>query len=235
MKRKYLVWSIERSGHHAIMNWICKQAKSAMLVNDVIPDKLGIERGAVEYKDGVPSTQHTVIPKDCLNPDTEITLFSFADNYVHKIDELEKAGFDKNIIIVRDPYNLFASRMKAMFCNVEYTTKHGRHVIPIDAYKQHIKECKSAHNIDINYNEWFSSKVYRKELADRLSIEFTDDGLNDVLTGMAYGCASSFDSNTFANNGQGMKVLERYKKVDTSKLIDDELKTIANDIFKMRV
>ena len=61
--------------------------------------------------------------------------------------------------------------------------------------------------IKINFNQWFSSSQYRKLLADRLRLDFTDRGLEAVR----HSSWSSFDGSKFDGKAQEMQVLQRWK------------------------
>jgi hypothetical protein len=78
--------------------------------------------------------------------------------------------------------------------------------------------------IVFNFDEWFSSEDYRKKLSDQLGLEYSDEGVNNVIRTVG----SSFDGMRLAKEAQKMKVLDRweYFKDDNdylSKLKNDEL------------
>jgi len=75
---------------------------------------------------------------------------------------------------------------------------------------QHLKNNK----VCVNYNQWFSDANYRKQLADKLNLDFTDSGFNDVSV---FGGGSSFEKRKFHGKAENMDVLNRWQQfVDDS-------------------
>ena len=60
----------------------------------------------------------------------------------------------------------------------------------------------------INFNAWFVSQDYRKNLSKSLGLKFNDKGLNIVPE---TGEGSSFDHRKFDGKAQKMKILDRWK------------------------
>ena len=84
----------------------------------------------------------------------------------------------------------------------------------------------------IKFDDWFSSKEYRKKICDDLGLQFTDNGLNKVMN---FGSGSSFDRQAFDEKAQSMKVLERWKQYhDQNELwsyIDEETCLLNEKLF----
>ena len=62
--------------------------------------------------------------------------------------------------------------------------------------------------IDISYNEWFSSIEYRKLICQKLDLNFSDKGKEDVST---FGNGSSFDFTSKNGDASSMDVLSRWE------------------------
>ncbi|MGM3151143.1 hypothetical protein, partial [Escherichia coli] len=79
--------------------------------------------------------------------------------------------------------------------------------------------------ITVNYNKWFYSEAYRRELSRPFG-PFTDKGLNFIPN---HGGGSSFDGHYYQGIAQDMMVLDRYKTLMADKefqenvLIDEDL------------
>ena len=80
----------------------------------------------------------------------------------------------------------------------------------------------------VNYNSWFASEQYRKELLYEITPEwkFTDDGINDVFD---YGYGSTFDMRNFDGKGHEMKVLDRWEHLIG---LDDVKQSFVNIVRK---
>jgi len=115
-----------------------------------------------------------------------------------------------DVLIVRDPFNFFASRLKAGAVLTGIDNVDDVKNLWKDYAKEYLGETNflSHNKIIINFNQWFSSSQYRKLLADRLRLDFTDRGLEAVR----HSSWSSFDGSKFDGKAQEMPVLQRWKK-----------------------
>jgi len=244
------VIGLQRSGNHPIINWIGSQypKKKVYLLNNIEP-----------YKNPFKSLHRTIIfhnlhlnkknelkkpsKKDCL-------IYSYEDIPLEQISStLSEKNHDKwlgksskryDVLILRDPFNLFASRLQRELDNVgnkiNISTDKG---FLIELWKQYAKEYLGLTNylknkkIIINYNRWFLDKNYRKHIANALDIPFTDKGFNEVLE---VGNGSSFDGLKYHLKTHKMNVLKRWKKFHNNKKYkslfkDLELIKLSNKIF----
>jgi hypothetical protein len=84
-----------------------------------------------------------------------------------------------SICLLRDPFNLFASRIKNFgIKNIEKA---------VGLWKDYAKEFAGEtkylkHKVNINYNKWVTDKKYRKAIAGKLKFRFSDKGLNKVAS-----------------------------------------------------
>lgn len=239
----YLVFAPGRSGHHAIVNWICYQFPG------VIERKgnyfSGWENGkAEEY-----GKKDYDIFKNEGNLNAE--LYSFENFRPKDFVQYDFENFDQfkgknivKIIMVRDPYNWLASTYKIKGVNKwakdyitsQWTDMMGRKKESLlDIYKQLLREYIGTTNyfgnkIHINYNKWFESIVYRKFIADKIGLVFTDRGVNTMSK---HAGGSSFDKRR--KKPQKMNVLLRYKDYISDKyylsMLDDEMDNISESVF----
>lgn len=189
------VFGMMRSGHHAIINWIYQQIESAVFKNNIFHPK---------YKE-YDFWQKGESPTHCIYNIEDLNI----GNYEKR---LKRFGFGSSggtitILVVRDFYNLFASRLKyshlKRYSPIGWASREA-----INMWKSHANHNK---NIIINFNYWFSDINYRKKIADKLDIDFTDAGVNDVKN---FGLGSSFDQLNYDGKANQMKILERYKEFD---------------------
>jgi len=126
---------------------------------------------------------------------------------------------------------------------VEYG-EHGRH--PLRKFRQKVRRLwkqyarealdLTAHlgprKLVVRYNDWFQSEAYRKDLAERLGLEFSDAGLEDVTK---FGFGSSFDRQAFHGRAQQMDVMARWRKYENEasyrSLFDEEMCDLSRKLF----
>lgn len=147
-------------------------------------------------------------------------IWGFEETYTNLLPYKKIEG--TRVVVIRDPYNLWASRYKAYksFSQEEYSM-----------YIEHI----NSSFYTINYNNWFTSIDYRKQISLILGLEFSDKNLNMITN-----VGSSFSGRDYDGKAQEMKVLERYKLVIKEKEYlmffeeHPELEKIALDVFDMK-
>lgn len=248
------VVGMSRSGNHSIINWIIRQLEGRFLFLNCAEPKTNPFISARPLAQD--ETYRTNIPGFNLDSEKkgtftkkEYLIHSYEDCFLGMLNKTFEEQHDTlvgpskhrfDILIVRDPFNLFASRMKSGLFNRE--KKSGsKPVTPLTAlriWKQHAREFlgETKHlrqnRIIINYNQWVFDYDYRKKIATALGIPFTDSGIQEVSS-----CAggSSFDGLQYANSADHMKVLERWKHYqhdeEYKRIFDEELISLSERIF----
>jgi len=141
------------------------------------------------------------------------------------------------ILILRDPYNLFASRLiynqqdqAPMNVNREAVERWRAYARAFVHFEKHPQE----NILLINYNRWFTDEGYRRGIADRLGYVYSDKSLERVSS---FGGGSSFSGLSMNGSGRQLKVLERWKKFQNDPqfkvLFDEETMRLAEEIFQM--
>ena len=195
------IWSLKRSGSHGLVKWLFPHFEDYEFLNNMSA-KRPIN----------PARQETVYrPKDALMVSFEdADLCNLIDH--NKVDQIIKRGdiegrFERliNIVLIRDPFNLIASRMKGGWDTEEATAKAVR------LWKIHARECLGDTNFLQNklvvlFHDWFSDIEYRKSMSKEIGFPFTDDGKSTLGH-----WGSSFDGKAYRNNANEMKVLERWR------------------------
>lgn len=236
-KSFYRISGMRRSGNHAIINWIIKQRPGATCFNN--------NMGPFH------PPEDTIIKKIIVKGLSKFNLFvSLEDKWTKdafKAYDPEKFGEAKlkfNLLILRDPYNMLASRWvwKDEFGSLFRENLEHRKMI-IEMWKDHARiflnwqkneeEVDGERNIPVNYNRWFTDKDYREKLAQRLDLKFTDAGKEDISI---YGHGSSFSKQKFDQQASKLKVLERWmglvNDLEYRALFQDsELRDLASSIF----
>lgn len=111
------------------------------------------------------------------------------------------------MLILRDPFNLFASRWRSIHPEIGDAAA-------LRMWKQHARAALNPRKglqhdpVVVLYNNWFLDSDYRRQLADRLALPFSDAGLQRVSH---CGGGSSFDARRYDGRAQQMPVLQRWQ------------------------
>ncbi len=214
-QKEIRIVGLRRSGNHAIINWIRKQATGKVRHLNNIPAQKNPYR--VLY-------QH--YPKERLQLDAigkflklDCLLYSYEDYALSQITDWRfekkhelyfgRSSVRYDVIILRDPFNLIASRLKQGYLKVKAPEQtiinlwleYAKEFLGETQYLKNNKLC-------INYNRWFIDYKYRQQLATKLKLEFTDTGINEVKP---QGGGSSFEGLKLNGKANEMKVLDRWK------------------------
>lgn len=227
MARYFVVFCMRRGGQHGIIHWICSQARPAIHYNNNEYSKKNkfADRNPVIYpKTGGRHVGSKPDGHSCYN----VVLYNFEDRRISIYKDRLLARFKEEdvtfIVILRDPYNLYASRRK--------DSKKWKEAL----YLEHMNYYEQKDIVGINFNKWFSDKEYRKRLAEKLDIEFTDEGLNKAVHPQAG--PSSFDKDRYRDNAQQMNVLGRYNQINPKGVFDkfpSAIKKFAKKHFNMEI
>ncbi len=213
---------MSRSGNHAIIQWIQAQARGRVCFLNCTEGKTNPFVTARPLEDDVccqtnydpffltAERQGRFSRKDYLINSHEDSFLAYACSDAYEEFHDTWVGPSRNrydILILRDPYNLFASRRYAgMAENSEQTA--------LRIWKQHARQFlrkirRLKHNpVLINYNRWSQEKAYRGKIAEQLGLTFTDACKEKVARCYA---GSSFDGTRFDGQADRMRVLERWR------------------------
>ncbi|HSJ09654.1 MAG TPA: hypothetical protein VK928_07050 [Longimicrobiales bacterium] len=223
------VFGLKRSGNHVIINWIFLNLPGTVcFLNNVRVElhrnpylsfgqsfvKTGAD--AVNYPRSMRSRRirtrrwHRGHPiKDCL-------IHSYEDRLLERLHADAPAGRHdryvgrsdvvRPILILRDPFNTMASRMK----------RHGMFTdTTVELWKSYAREFVGdtrhlgPHCVPISYNRWCVDAGYRRDLGDMLQLADPDQGVDEVPT---IGGGSSFDATSFHGRGSVMRTSERWRE-----------------------
>ena len=245
-KHEYRIVGMSRSGNHAIIDWILSQASGrTCFLNCAEPQSnpfvtarpLDSGRSIIanfpEF-DAAAELRGEFGDKDLLLVSHEdcflgtLAKGAYEDHHDRFVGpSLER--FD--VLILRDPFNLFASRMRGEFGCVSTKTA-------LRIWKQHAREFLSVRRylkdprILIDYNRWASQRSYRREVARQLRLQFSDSSLEKVP---AAGNGSSFDGRRYHGRATCMRILERWKHFIDSEayaaIFDHEVYSLSKRIF----
>lgn len=236
MRRLYEVHTFQRSGSHAIYNWLFSQFSEPVLYFN----------NAKEYQDPAIEMRN---PDWDLNNVVNLQPYwqdpSKREEIQQMVNENVVIGFEDRVLgfliptaslkwinpdeiwqlmILRDVYNWAASRWEK-----------GLEISPQKIFMWRIY-AERRHNYEfISYNDWFKSAEYRSKVLDNLDIKQINDDVNFVPKS---GGGSSFDKRRFRDNGSQMDVLNRWKELHDNAIKrfiwrDKELIRLNIELFGM--
>lgn len=251
--------SMKRSGHHAVLNWLFAQCNGQRIcfLNNAVPNanpfmmqnysQLSNYR-LEDHFDPFAEAGGWLTPKDYLLYCYEDWRLEdvFSERFEQYHDELVgPSDVRYDMIILRDPFNCFASRLKQWWRPwmreqiPALNTPLGRREC-LDLWKAFAREYlrhtsyRRHHPVAVNYNQWFADAAYRESLADSLGLSFNDGGRDRV---MFHGMGSSFNEQSFDGHAEQMQVLDRwqyYREYPVYRNLfaeDRELLDLAAEIF----
>ena len=202
---------IQRTGNHALINWIIAQEQlETCYINGAFP---GVNPWQENWGISYPNFPYWPEERDARGElvGKELLLVSYENRPLDEVaadrDDISKyigvSKSDRCVLVLRDPYNTFASWLKR-------DTPVTQAVV--DLWKTYAYEFLGKQNVlgtkvCISFNEWFLSRDYRCQLAQQLGLRFTDRGV-DVVS--HHGGGSSFDGQALKGQTKSMKVLTRY-------------------------
>lgn len=217
------VVGMSRSGNHAIIDWILSQASGRTCFLNCAEPKTNPFVTARPPGEGQPahrasySSFHRAREGEGAFSQKDYLVHSYEDTFLRgfadpRHEELHDALVGSSarrldVLIVRDPFNLFASRIASGIGNVSLETarriwcQHAREFLGL---RRHLAN----ERVMVSYNAWVSSHVYRETLAHRLGLDFDDTA---ALSVPSAGGGSSFDGTTYHGRAAAMPVLERWR------------------------
>lgn len=206
---------LRRCGNHAVLNWIRKQAGGTVcFLNNVEPDMSPFRFYHLHFpKDGYRSEAWgRFSQKDWL-------IYSYEDHSLRAIATqryernhdlyVGKTQARYNVLLLRDPFNWLASRLKKDYRTVK-TPGETLVSLWIEQAKEFLGETNLLPHptVAIRYNQWFSDEPYRRAIAHQLGLNFSDDGMDYVGS---YGGGSSFEGMALTGQAQAMDVINRWR------------------------
>lgn len=236
-ERELRCLALRRSGQHAILNWIIKQAE-----------------GRIEFINNIDPTKALCASKDRLrsiaSDRKDLLIYNYEDRYLEAVcqtayaknhDEIfGTSGVCWDVIILRDPFNLLASRLKSGIGRGIYSMNPKATMSLWAAHAAYFVGAPSPEQsyplLCVNYNRWVRSRRYRELLCRRLQIPFTDDGKEEVTTGIrgalrAEWSPSSFDGAAYDGSASAMPVFSRWKGFTGRREFNEAITSKVYDLY----
>lgn len=215
---------LRRSGNHALIDSIKKQRTGKLKhLNDVPVGENPFRHEYEYFLDHYPEYPKSIenlrrqsrgelVPKDYLVYNYEDYALSAIANsaFERKHDwYVGKSAKRIDLLIMRDPFNLLASRLKKGFVSVKSTrvnftdlwVAYAREFLGETNYLTH-------HKVGVNYNRWIQDADYRRDIAEQLGLTFTDEGFNKVARRAG---GSSFDGTAHDGDASKMDLTGRWR------------------------
>lgn len=226
------VVGMSRSGNHAILQWLMAQAEGRVAFLNCVEPKHNPFETARPLSDGrraVASYEGFELAREAGGELSrkQWLIYNYEDTFLGKV---VSPDFESNrrswlgdsarrldLLIIRDPFNLFASRRKAGFYRGSDRAPPGMvsERVGLRIWKQHAREALGERRhlgvddrIIVRYNEWAASRDYRRRLAERIGVRF-DDRMARAVPATAGG--SSFEGTDAHGAAQRMAVTERWR------------------------
>jgi len=222
------VLGMRRSGNHAIISWILSNFTGDVChYNNILIEK-----------DGLFVEDEQIFSKTYNSSGLSCKLYSYEDYSFDKVLPYLNQS-DNKVLVLRDPFNVFASRIKRARKIDDIADIFGvlttRTVL--ETWKQHAKEFlgRTQHLgknlIKINFNKWWESIDYRKENADC----FGDTNSVEIPSLSKFSNGSSFDGEFYKHNPTEMDLMNRWKEFENDEefitLFDSETIDLSLEIF----
>jgi hypothetical protein len=241
------VVGMSRSGNHAIINWVLAQWPGRTCFLNCA------EPGSNPFRSARPRTPE-LPPWRALYEDFEIgaeragrfsrkdlLLHSYEDTFLgpfkkpeHELRHEEWVGRSRrriDLLILRDPRNLFASRLASGYGWLEDE-------LVARVWAQHAREFLgrrrnlTQERLPVSYNEWVTSPAYRQALAEALGLQFDDSAAHKVPAAAG---GSSFDGTAYDGRAEEMPVLRRWHRFAGderfNRMLTSEVRELSERIF----
>lgn len=241
---------LSRSGNHAIIRWMVGQYEDSgyevFFHNNAIKnfmEYLNLRGGGGMHGLPSPNPKFIDILMHITRNDKKVFVISFEDLTIdERLGQMTEFA-DHNVVILRDPYNLFASRIQGLL--PPRGRKGAKKVSDlqeaevnkyISQYQEFAGESSHLKNkVCISYNSWVADSDYRKATSESLGAKFTDAKYR-------YRACSSFGPKSPIElpSEKPEDFLERYKACWEDPMFNrikesEELATISKNIFGLEV
>jgi hypothetical protein len=203
-------FGMKRSGNHAVLDWILAHYTGWIHYNN-----------AIFRENGIVETTQIQSHNSCNN-----SIVSFEDI-------VEDRFLAIKVLLLRDPFNMFASRFKQVrdfIKNGQFTCLDLLSCNAIDLWKNYAKLYLEGDYIEVNFNFWFKDQKYRENLSLRLGFnQFNDCGFGSKK-GWKYSGGSSFKSPNVLNSWKNFSEDEEFLS-----FFDEEMVELSNQIFQFKI
>lgn len=253
------VVGMSRSGNHAILQWMIHQMRGRVAFLNCVEPKTNPFESARPLSDGrrsVATWDGFDLAREAAGSVTEKDwlVYNYEDTFLGKVvsSEFEERRCDwlgasdrrVDVLVIRDPFNLLASRRRAGFYRGSDRAPPGMvsEAVAVRIWKQHAREALGershlgrgdARRVVIRYNDWAKRPEYRQRIRQELRLDREDDRTAGLVPRTAGG--SSFDGTEANGAAHRMRVTERWRHYadDPSyrELLDQDVLELSEALF----
>lgn len=238
---------LKRSGNHAVIEWLRQNAyprAERVAFHNCVYSPLSAIPKKLEVKDvHIPGARHTAVILSY--EDTQLGELSQLPTY-YGTDTILPDAHTKKVLLIRDPWNCFASRLRriqgleAAHTDPLKSIQRTSWETAVQLWKQYAHEFVGDTTelfgdvIHVDYNRWAGSKRYRDAILLRhFGIEENRDiGIESVSN---KGGGSSFDRLTMDGHASRMQIFDRWRiyagQKEYARLFDDEVVDLSKKIY----
>lgn len=224
------VVGMSRSGNHAILYWIIAQAEGRLAFLNCVEPKanpFATARPLWAGRPAIASYPEFDRSREAAGrlSSKRWLIYNYEDAFLGKVASpvfearrerwVGRSESRRDVLIIRDPFNLFASRRKAGFYRGSDRAPPGMvsEATALRIWKQHAREALGLRShlddpLVIRYNAWASDRDYRRTIAERLGLPFDDEPSRRVPPTAG---GSSFDGTSACGAAHRMAVAARWR------------------------
>lgn len=247
-QREIRLIGMSRSGNHALMQWITAQHPGRWLLLNCCEGKQNPFASARPLPSGARTEASYRHELEQERPGSftrkDLLIFNHEDSFLgHACSDIYEQRHDAwvgpsahriDLLLLRDPFNLFASRFRRRAGGGEMM----KAATALRIWKQHARQYLG--DIDrltqrpvlVSYDHWFADPACRRRIARDLGLPGRDTGLQRVATCLG---GSSFDGLTYDGRAQQMNVLRRWQRYTDAPsfraVFDDQTLQLAHRAF----
>lgn len=216
------VFGMRRSGNHAIINWLQRNAPGgkAVFFNNCVPGRNPFRAFAMvevngRRRPGRAGDDPARLARAAGNG--AAVIFSYEDAMPNQrrkravSGDLDEGAIDHEIVICRGFLNWSASMVKKLQANPAFTPARRTAIVlrALEVYGKMLELVLDAEALGlavIRYDAWHGSPAYRERVLERLGFDCRDNGLGEV---QSYGNGSSFQKE--AGNAEDLRPESRWE------------------------
>ena len=254
--KKIMVAAMHRTGHHAVAIWLLHQLSGvsdfsiktitqwffyiqnhngvSYLANNPLktgkdehPDKADFSNFLKSYHQANSSLTNLVIGTH-EQASIRDTVWACGTSDIFAVN-------NNIVVILRDFKNWVASCVRMAHRDSQVLKEE---ILSDETIKLYMDHCRYYHELNgdhyILFNKWVRDKEYRREVAEKLGLEFTDSALSQLSP---LGGGSSFSGMTYLKSANSMRVNDRYRgragDADYERIIKENKRALemSNEIF----
>lgn len=241
----FRVLGMRRTGNHAMIQWIERSIPGLTLhINDIAIGMNGYRfRHFFPEPDDAPEFSQLMAQgfrRDftrragliCSYEDFSVASFLRACRRERIVSHYGASRTIKSVLLLRDPFNLFASRIKSSMLETKERAIDQKRMY-IEHAETFLREEQGDDLVCISYNRWFSDPDYRRHIQGKLGLEPADISIETVAR---QGGGSSFEGQAMDGKASAMAVLSRWRSMEHHPLFqqlfeDGELERYSALIF----